>query len=362
MTDLEEKKKKQIPIFKDLKEIQDFLLIDHKIRSRFKIILLINNGLDKNEILNEFSIQYEIKKMEDLIYISKIDSNTNSVVFRGYIWFIPSQPFFIIFTFAPSKAVHRYLFRPFINKNSELNLLWITHQLTLDLIDYFNNKYDIIINRFEGYYTPSSIKKSLRRPDTSRIIKYQGNDALTSYYELQELYGINIESFGGLLDSDQFVFKRKDAIISFSIGDLTIFIEISKWIFNQATKYLQEIRKFKKDLYESVFKERKYNLSNYINFKFNNVLSNEILDELIREIHKSDDFEILCINEIKTSNSYAYDIELTNRNKIGAFQVIITPYSARIYQLINTNFMGVFPILDLIDFTQPNNTITIDTP
>ncbi len=362
MNDSEEKKRKKIPIFKNLEEMQDFLIINHKIRSRFKLILLLSNGLDNNEIINEFSLQFKIEKKEDLIFITKSDSNTKSILFNGYIWFIPSKPFFIIFTFASSKAVQSYLFGPFINKNSELNLLWITHQLTLDLIDHFNDSYDVLINQFKGYYTPSLIKKSLRRPEFSRKIKYQGNDALTSYYEFQELYGINIEGFGGLLDSDQFIFKRKDAMISFSNGDLTIYIEISQWIFNQATKYLQEIRKFKKDLYESVFRNRKYNLSNNINFKFNQILSSEILDELIKEIHRSKDFEVLYINEIKTPEFYAYDIEIANRNKVGAFQVIITPYSARICQLIKTNFIGVFPILDLIDFAQPNNIITIDSP
>ncbi|MHA1274556.1 MAG: hypothetical protein ACTSQS_14120, partial [Promethearchaeota archaeon] len=83
-------------------------------------------------------------------------------------------------------------------------------------------------------------------------------------------------------------------------------------------------------------------------------------DELISDIQKSDDFEVLCINEKKNSEYHAYDIEIANKNKAGAFQVIITPYSARIFQLIDTNFIGVFPILDLIDFAQPNNTITID--
>ena len=86
------------------------------------------------------------------------------------------------------------------------------------------------------------------------------------------------------------------------------------------------------------------------------------MDELIKEIHRSKDFEVLYINEIKTPEFYAYDIEIANRNKVGAFQVIITPYSARICQLIKTNFIGVFPILDLIDFAQPNNIITIDSP
>lgn len=360
MDGLEDKMNIDIPGFKNIEEMRDFLIIDHKIRSQFKLILFLSNGLDQNEIINEFSIQFKIEEKEDIILISKIDSTTKSILFKGYIWFIPSKPFFIIFTFAQSKAVQRYLFRPFINKNSELNLLWITHQLTLDLIDYFNDKYDIVINRFEGYYIPSSIKKSLRRPEISRKIKYQGNDALTSYYELQELYGINIESFGGLLDSDQFKLKRKEAMISFSIGDLTTYIEISRWIFDQATRYLQEIRKFKKDLYESVFRNRKYNLSNVININFNSFLSNEILGELIKEIRFSDDIKVLCINEIKTSNFYVYDFELANKNKIGAFQLIITPYSARISQLINTNFIGVFPILDIIDFTQPSNTITIN--
>ena len=360
MNDSKDKDKKKIPVFKNLEELREFLMVGHKIRSRFKSILLLSNGLDKSEIINEFSSQFKIKEKENLILISKSDSKTKSILFTGYIWFFPSKPFFIIFTFVPSKAVQRYLIRPFINKNSELNLLWITHQLTLDLIDYFNEKYDIIINRFEGYYTPSSIKKSLRRPGINRKIKYQGNDASTSYYELQELYGINIEGFGGLLESDQFIFKRKDAIISFSIGDLSTYIEISEWIFDQATKYLEEIRKFKKDLYESVFRNRKYNLSNFINFKFNDILSIEVLDELIKEIRLSDDFEILYFNEVKTPNFYIYDFEIANRNKVGAFQLIITPFSARISQLINTNFIGVFPILDLIDFTQPNNIITID--
>jgi len=350
----------KIPVFGNFKELRDFLMIDHKIRSRFKSILLLSNGLNKNEIINEFSSEFKIKKKENLILISKRDDKTNSILFMGYIWFIPSKPFFMIFTFAPSKAVQKYLIRPFLNKNSELNQLWITHQLVLDLIDYFIEKYDVVINQFEGYYTPSSNKKSLRRPEINRKIRYQGNDALTSYYELQELYGINIEGFGGLVESDQFIFKRKDAIISFSKGDLTSYVEISEWLFEQAIKYIKEISKFKKNLYESVFRNRRYNLSNVINFKFKNVLSSEILDELIKEIHLSDNFDVLCSYEIKTTKFIAYDLEIANRNKIGAFQLLITPYSAKISQLINTNFIGVFPILDLIDFTQPNNIITVE--
>ena len=352
--------KVKIPDFENINDLQKFLMVDHKIRSRFKSILLLSNELNRQEIINEFKNQFIIEEKENLILISKMDKNNDSILFKGYIRLIPSKAFFMVFTFAPTKVIQKYLIRPFINKNSELNLLWVTHQLVLDLIDYFNEKFNVLINRFEGYYTHSSIKKSLRRPEINRKIKYQGNDALTSYYELKELYGINIEGFGGLLESDQFIFKRKDATISFSRGDLITYIEISEWIFEKAVKYIKEISKFKKDLYESVFRNRTYNLSNTINIEFKNVLSNEILDELIKDIHKSEDFEVLYLKEIQNESIYIYDVEIANRNKIGAYQLLITPYSARISQLINTNFIGVFPILDLIDFAQPNNTISVE--
>ena len=93
MKDSKDKHEKKIPVFRNLGELRDFLMIGQKRRSRFKSILLLSNGLDKSEIINEFSSQFKIYGNENLIHISKSDPKTKKKLFTGYIWFFPTKPF-----------------------------------------------------------------------------------------------------------------------------------------------------------------------------------------------------------------------------------------------------------------------------
>ncbi len=357
------------PEFNSLEEIREYLSKSRPLRSKFKMILLIGGSVKRVIILSEFKTEFDLSKSEDLYKIKKIDKKTGELSFLGYILFLKNyddSSSFVIFTYATSKQVERYFFNHFVNKNSLINVLWITHKLTMDLVDLFYHD-RVLITKIKGYYSPSFEEKSKIRPDFYREIEYKGRDALLSFYELRDLYGINIERFKGRLRRREFQFTRIIATISFKQGNLDKFIEITEWLFEQSNYYLKEIRKFKKNIYESMYLNRKYMLSTNLFVEFSKKLTNEVLNELVKVIKSSPDIEIISLfskNNIEKYRGQDYEItedfyqlKLLNRKKEGIFAVHITPSSAEITQIFNTNFIGVFPILDILDYTQPDNRI-----
>ena len=288
------------PEFENFLEIEQFLQLHQTIRSEFKIILLIAST-NQEEIISEFKENFDVSKSDFLYKLKKFDSEKEENVFLGYLLFpneifeseifkidknkIDKQiSFLIILTYSTSDQVKSHLFTHFINKSSIVNSLWITHQLTMDFVDQFISQASTNITRIEGYYSPLLEDKPSQRPDFYRRISYEGGDALKSYYELKRLYGINVENFIGIRDYNEFNFKRKKAIISFKRGALIYYIEASIWLFYKASKYLREVRKFKKNLYKSIFLKRNYLLSNNLLIKFGRKLSNPVLGELVKEI------------------------------------------------------------------------------
>lgn len=380
------KTEEKYPEFDNFIEISKFLQRHQTIRSEFKIILLIASTDDQNEILAEFKENYDMSKMDFLYKIKKFDEEKKEDVFLGYLLFplnsfendlfkidkdkIDNQiSFLIIFTYSTSEQVKSHLFTHFVNKNSLINSLWITHQLTMDLIDQFVENASANITKLEGYYSPLFEEKPSQRPDFYRKISYEGGDAINSYYELKKLYGINVENFTGIIDYNEFNFKRERSILSFKRGSLIQFIQTGIWLFSKASEYLKEVRKFKKILYESIFLKRRYLLNNNLMVKFGQELSDTVLNEMIKAIQNSHEIEIIRkfsredyfkyedVEDHKKENFYR--LKLVNNEKKGVFLVDITPNSAEISQIFKTNYIGVFPLLDILDYTHPQNEILI---
>jgi len=361
------------PKFESFEEMKESLLEYHPLRSKFKMILLIGDTEEKNNIITEFEKNFSVLDKKSFYKIKIENSNTKRVDFLGYLKFLKVQEhiqFFILFTYSTSRQIKKYLINHFLNKNHRINLLWLNHKLTTDLLD-FMDKFNTEIIDIKGTYSPSFEIKSKLRPNFKRKIRYQGGDALDSYYELNDLYGINIEEFSGKIDNKEFQFKRKDAIFSFKQGDLLKFLEISEWIINKSSQYLGEIRKFKKKVHESLILNRDILLSNYLSVKFENMLTSEILKEMIKELQKSTDIEIISVisnddinrfenlEEDNQINEFYYRLRIINPRKDGIFTVEISQKSAVISQIFDTNFTSVFPILDFLDYTQPKNEILV---
>ncbi len=353
------KKQQNDPEFKSFESMYEFLLTHHKLRSKFKMIFLISYTSKKKEILNEFHKSFIVSKITDLYKIEKNEKETGRILFTGYLMFLPNNDSMILFSFSTTKRINSYFYTRFLIKNPLIDVLWITHKLTIDLLSLFKFDHNATLNYIKGDYSPSSSKQSKLRPDYRRRITYEGIDALFSYSELEDLYGINIEEFKGRVSGNGFHFRRKQAMLSIKYGDLKFYRQIGEWIFANSDNYLKEIRKFKKELYRSVFLNRHYRLSNNLLIEFNEPIPKNVFSEMINEIIKSEDIQIISKMRYKIDQFISFNIEFINIKKKGAFHLSISPISAQLTQIIDNPFISVFPVLDIIDYTQPKNKICV---
>ncbi len=353
--------------FKNLEDIRRFFSKLHKGLIRLRMILLISETDDKNEIINEFNYAFRIKKLEDLYKLELLEEkNSKQIIllpFLGYLWFLPDSSSSILFTFTTKKKLMRYFFNSFINKSRNISPLWITQETTMKLINYLKFNYKASLKKWRGEYSPLNNKKSKIRPFIEREISYSGNDAYDSLLELNDLYGVNVEYFTmTLFDLGYFSFNRKSATLMLRQGDLDIFVLISNWLFENTNNYMKEVRKFKKILFNSIFSKRSFIMSNDLSIKFNEELSNEILNEILKRIKKSNDLKLKYVVDFDQDENIIYNIKIINRNSKGSFKVMLSKNSAHIFQIFNANFIGAIPLLDIIDFCQPKNEIYVKVP
>ncbi|KKM73325.1 hypothetical protein LCGC14_1411620 [marine sediment metagenome] len=356
-----------INTFKNLNDIRHFFSGLHKGLIRLRLILLISESDDKNEILDEFNSLFRVTKLKDLY---KLDLLKDKELQRepnfpllGYLWFLPESSSSILFTFTTKKQLLRYFFNSFVSKSRVISPLWINQETTMKLIKDLQLDKEASLKKWKGEYSPLNNKKSKIRPYIEREISYYGNDAYNSLLELKDLYGVNIEYFTmTLFDLGYFSFNRKFATLTLRQGDLDVFILMSKWLFENTNSYMNEVRRFKKILFNSIFSKRSIIISNDLSIKFKEELSNEILNEILKRIKKSNDLKLNYVVDFDQSKDSIYNIKIINKNSKGSFKVIITKNSAHIFQIFNANFIGAIPFLDIIDFCQPRNEIFVKVP
>jgi len=349
---------------KDLDDIGNYFSTLHKGLIRLRMILLISETKDSNEIINEFNSNFIVSKSNDLYKIeARLEEGSTKpsiTSFLGYLWLLPKSSSFIMFTFTTKKNLMRYLFTSFINKSKLISPLWVTQDMTIKLINHLRSNYNASLKKWKGEYSPLNNNKSKIRPFIEREIYYSGNDAYDSLNELNDLYGVNVEAFTAtLFDLGFFSFNRKFATFVLRQGKLETFISISNWLFENSDTYMKEVRKFKKELYYSIFSNRSLKISNDLSIDFYQKLSNEILNEIVKRIKSSTDLRLQFAIDFDESANIIYNLKIFNLNSKGSFKVIISKNSAHVFQIFNANFISAIPFLDIIDFCQPKNEIFV---
>ncbi len=359
----------KIPEFSNLSEINDFLKKRRTSKRRLSILLLISSHNNQKKIIREFlKDNYEVISLSDtnpsvefndFYKIKKLNPKWSDLPFVGYLYFFSENPSsFIFLSFSDSSTIKRYLFTHFLNKNSNVNTLWINHRITLDLFYHLRKKYRVFLDFVKGNYSPCSGKQSMIRPSFNRVITYRGDDVIQSFPELNKDYGIDLEEFEGRLKGDDFKFRRNNARFTLRYGHLNSFLKVSKWLFKESDLYMKEIRDFKKQLHQTFNLKREFKTSNNLKIEFDELLPINVLNLLIEEIKKIENIELLYIHP-EDVDSERINLQFINKEKRGIFQLSITPKSINFTQVLDNNFVGIFPVLDIIDYAQPKNNITL---
>lgn len=350
--------------FQSLVDISKYFSTLHKGIIRLRMILLISDSEDENEIIEEFKRYYRVSKLSDLYKLERIDSNSvkeKSVIsFVGFLWFSPTISYSIIFTFGTQETINKDVFTYFLNKSRIVTPLWVNQKITYELINFLQNTFEGTIKSCYGVYLPLFHRKSETRPIFPRKISYIGNDSYQSLFEMKKSYGINIERFSAtLFDLGLCEFNRKLAIFVLREGELETFIQISQWLYDRSNNYIKEIKKFKKIIYDSIFSNRNHKISNNLSFEFKDPLTPQIINEIIKEIKNSENIKINSIHSSVVGNEPFFNIKILNQLTKGTFRLIISCYFANVIQVFNVNFVSVLPVLDILDSCQPDNLILI---
>ena len=326
-------------------------------RFNLKMLLLISDE-EESKVIDLFSQNFVVTKQGDFFKIETINPENQSLIFLGYLLFYSSRSTPIFFTFKTIKDLEKYILRPFIFKNPCIHPLWITHKLTMDFVEYLENNYSATIFYYVGEYIPSLTHKSRLRPEFPRKLTYRGADCSDVIREANEVYGINVDKFSFRITGESDIdFDRKIAMFTIKHCDLSVILEITDQFLTQSEVYLNEIRKFKKEAFRTLFIPHDYQFSNNLGITFATLLSDEIVNKIVTLI--PEDFEILEQEILKTSKYRMYRLEIFNRSKKGFFRVVLNKKFAHISQIMGANFLGIFPLLDLLDYHQPSNQIQI---
>ncbi len=342
-------------------DLSNYSKIMHKGQITLKMLLLTSDERSKEEILNLFQSYFKLKQTNDIYILKKNQSekDDSTIYFYGYLWFFPDEKRFAIFTFYSKENIRRNIITPFLSKSRHIFRLWINQQLVEKFLNYLRQKYEAIFTSWNGRYVPNLHKRSSIRPSIKRRISYSGNDSWDAYAELQP-YGCNLERFSVQNSFGLFKFNRKEAMLSIKYGNLQEIVNIADYIYDNAEIYLEKIRQFQKTLYQSnIFNRSLCKVSNDLAITFKDDLSNEILSEIVKELKNSKDLKVSEVISNTSTDSHSYRLKIFNLNTKGSFRVIISPQSVHIYQIFNANFVGAIPIIDIIDFSQPQNSIMI---
>jgi len=222
-------------------------------------------------------------------------------------------------------------------------------------------KYSGIIFEFTGEYRNTNTKKSAIRPSFNRFVHYKGQDAFETFFEMTNDYGLNIESFTAVIpDLGRFQFKRKEGIMILRYGKFLDFLELAKWILERTATYMAEMKAFKKITYSSDFIQRNIEITNDLAVTFKGSrLDSEILHQIMSFL--KNDNRIFVENEhiFEEEDEIIYRFKFADLYTNGSFLVNLTQHSAHIFQIFNANFLGVLPLIDIMDNCHPDNEITI---
>ncbi len=361
-TSLNNISEKQMQEFLEIKNIDQLNQFCEKLKnSRFKLklILIIDQLNDKNKLISILKNHYEISSQGEFLKLLSIDrEDNNRLIFIGYFWCYPWDSVSILFTFLPIDELEKRFFHPFLFNQTELSILWITYKLTIALIENIVKKYYAEITSYSGKYIPSTHRKSRLRPYIERKIIYRAKDTKEAIEELKNIYGINVEKFTAFLpDIGYLDFDRKTATFSLKGGNLNPIMTLIEWVISESRNYLNKIEKFKQKIHESIYVERKYFLSNNLALKFEENLDFELCQKIIEEFKK--DFRILEQDLVELEKDFVFRLKLFNKNKKGFYRVVLTPSFIHIFLVFKANYIGILPLLDILDYHQPNYSIQI---
>ena len=332
----------------------------HKGTIKLRNAILINNCRTKDEVLKLFSKKFILKKYDNFykILISKIKEEND---FEGYLWFIPESLSLIVASYNTQENFDKYFLLEFLKENSNFSLLWINQFVTQQMIDHLASDKSFIMNSFSSGYEPLSEFKSEIRPLIKRCLDYTGIDSYDTYLEIKNRYGLTINKFEGYIENiGHFFFNRKKSLFILRQGEFYSYLELILWTYKQTSYYMDEIKKFKINEYRSLFNSDKFRkLSANLQINFENGFNKENFEEFFSIIDNTEELEILSKIDLSFEENPYYNMKIFNKRTLGLFDVTFSKKTTCIFQSFKANYLGIFPILDIVDQCQPRTEIIV---
>ncbi len=178
--------------FESLEEFADYLekLIRSKEIYSLKVIYTISNFRSVNEFLSDLKkFGFRIISEHGYVFYLTKKSEYGDV---GYLALFTENCNPIFFTLATKTKEIPPTLLEYLNESSNISNLWISLARMDVLIESLKNEYpnQIIGTYFTGVYSPFFRRKALIRPNIERFIEYRGDDAIQTYEEYRNHYGI----------------------------------------------------------------------------------------------------------------------------------------------------------------------------
>lgn len=142
--------------------------------------------------------KYGLEKFGDVYYF-KMPINNTSVEY--YIHEIESG--LLMFFSLSRREEYNSTLRPFVRHSSGITQMWFPHTSFESAISFIKSNYEAHIYSFTARRPWSSKYPAKIRGDTSRVIRYSGEDADYSLKELREVYGVLPTLVDFQIDSDK---------------------------------------------------------------------------------------------------------------------------------------------------------------
>ncbi len=345
-----------------INELSEFFTVFSLGRVKLRTFLLIADSIKQEDVIDEFKTIFTVTPVNDMYRIEKVipkDETPPSII--GFLFFLNEGTTHIFFTINAKKQLNKFFYTDFLNKSRLIAPLWISQNIASDFMKIIIGKYSGIIFEFTGEYRNTNTKKSMIRPTFNRTVHYKGQDAFETFFEMTNDYGLNIEAFSAVIPNiGRFQFKRREGAMILRYGKFPDFLELAKWIIERTSTYLEEMKEFRKKTYSSDFIQRNIEITNDLAVNFNGSrLDSEILHEIISFLKK--DNRIFVENEhiFEEEDEIIYRFKFADLYTNGSFLVNLTQHSAHIFQIFNANFLGVLPLIDIMDNCHPDNEIKI---
>lgn len=341
-------------------DLADSLKGLHKGKIKLRITILINNFRTKNEVLQLIDEKFILKKYDNFykILISKIREEND---FEGYLWFIPDSQSLIVASYNTQDSFDKYVLNEFLKENENFSLLWINQFVTQQMIGHLASDKSFIMNSFSSEYKPLSEIKSEIRPLIKRGLDYTGIDSFDTYSEIKNRYGLTINKFEGFIENiGHFYFNRNKSLYILRQGEFYSFLDLILWTYKETSYYMDEIKKFKINEFKSLFNSDKFRrLSANLQINFENGFNRENFEDFFSIISNAEELEILSKIDLSFEENPYYNMKIFNRRTLGLFDVTFSKKTTCIFQSFKANYLGIFPILDIVDQCQPKNKILV---